>query len=273
MKTYNDAILRRYGTFLVSPPESLQFADHSPFGLSIDWHINPLHMRAAGFLDLLQKLDGLTFGPEGMPMDKWVFYDCSELPGFIYGFAVPHTELTHEERAFFSLPDDYEGPVPLSMYIAIPMHEPGTWFGHNLASLNRQLPKRELHHLGTITKSLAMKAYRIERLVGATQWSSKAVHIHTKFGPLQLLTAYTPAHSLHETLTYAIDVNDTCLRLAAGDLDLATQRPQPTEWLRSDDIDHMKRLQSAIEGGSRFELVGPPTTKTPIVRHPLRQVT
>ena len=166
MKTYNDAILERYGTFLVSPPESLQFADHSPFGVAIDWHINPLQMKAAGFLDLLQKLDGLTFGPEGMPMDKWVFYDCSELPGFIYGFAVPHTELTQEERTFYRLPDDYKGPVPLSMYIAIPMHESGTWFGHNLASLNRQIPKRELHHLGTITKSLAMKAYRVERLVG-----------------------------------------------------------------------------------------------------------
>ena len=35
---------------------------------------------------LLEQLDALTFGPEGMPMPLWVFYNASELPGGIVGF-------------------------------------------------------------------------------------------------------------------------------------------------------------------------------------------
>lgn len=255
IRTHNDALLARYGTFLVSPPDSLAHADQSPFGLDIQWHIDPLTASSGPFLDLLQTLDGLTFGPEGMPMDKWVFYDCSELPGFIYGFATPVEDLSPDERTLFAVPDGYEGPVPLSMYIAIPMTEPGAWFGHNLASLNRVLPHRALRHMGTITKALALKCYRVERFVGATQWTSHALYIHTRFGPLELLTTYTPAHSVHETLTYAFDVTDASLRAALGDPDVTLERPEPDRQLATDDVATMQAMQAAIESGERFILV------------------
>ena len=270
--THNDALLSNYGTFLVAPPDSFKLADTAPFDVALRWHIDPLRAESGHFLDMLQALDGLTFGPEGMPMDKWVFYDCSELPGFIYGFATPSDDLSAEERRLFNVPDGYVGPVPLSMYIAIPMVEPGYWFGHNLASLNRILPQRGLHHMGTITKALALKCYRVERFVGATQWTSKALFIHTKFGPLELLTTYTPAHSIHETLTYAFDVSDDSLRAAFGDPGVTLSRPAPDFSLSSDDVDKMRTLQAEIEAGSRFVLCGAATHDDGVFSHPVARL-
>ena len=267
--THNDALIQRYGTFLVAPTDSLKLADTSPFGIDLRWHIDPLRAQSGDFLDMLQTLDGLTFGPEGMPMDKWVFYDCSELPGFIYGFATPVDDLSDEERRLFRVPDGYQGPVPLSMYIAIPMVERGHWFGHNLASLNRVLPDRGLHHMGTITKALALKCYRVERFVGATQWTSKALYIHTKFGALDLLTTYTPAHSIHETLTYAFDVSDDALRAAFGDPAVTLTRPDADMFLASDDVATMKTMQASLEDGERFVLCGAATESHGVFRHPI----
>ncbi len=272
LRTANDALLERYGTFLVATPYNRPFADERPFGVQTRWHIDPLHSGTATFLDLLQKLDGLTFGPEGMPMDKWVFYDCSELPGFIYGLATTVDDLSAHERDVFGIPAGYDGPVPLSMYIAIPMHERGAWFGHNLASLNRTFPSRGMHSLGTITKALALKAYRVERFVGATQWTSKALYIHTKFGPLGLMTAFTPAHSIHETLTYAFDVDDACLRAAAGDPTVTLTRPAPDLYLDASDVKAMQALQTEIEAGARFTLTGPPATEAGRIVHPIARI-
>jgi len=272
ISTFNDSILKDYGTFVVATPRNRPFLNDCPFGIPLDWHINPLAQSSGSFLDLLQRLDALTFGPEGMPMDKWVFYDCAELPGFIYGFAMPASELTAHERELFGVEPGYGGPVPISMYIAIPMYEEGTWFGHNLASLNRTFPERGLHHLGSITKAIAMKAFGVERFVGATQWDSKALYIHTKFGPLDLQTTYTPAHSIVETLTYAHEVSDDALRAAAGDSGVILDRPAPDIFLDAQDREMMRALQAEIEAGARFVLTGAPAIEGSSVVHPIHRV-
>jgi hypothetical protein len=272
IRTENDAILAKYGTFAVATRRNLPHLDTAPFGLALRWHVDPMRASSATFLDLLQRLDGLTFGPEGMPMDKWVFYDCAELPGFIWGFATVAKDLTPHEREVFGVPAGYEGPVPFSMYIAIPMHEPGAWFGHNLASLNRTFPDRHLHHLGSITKAVALKAFKVERFVGATQWTSKALFIHARFGPLDLQTAWTPAHSINETLTYAFTVTDDTLRAAAGDPEVALPHPEPDRWLDALDVEAMQSLQREIEAGHRFQLTGPPRQRAGRTVHPIRRL-
>ncbi|MGM0578570.1 MAG: hypothetical protein ACQEXJ_22790 [Myxococcota bacterium] len=272
MRTHNDALLEDHPTFVVGTPDNLAHLDTSPFGVDVEHAIDPLRTSSALFLDLLQRLDALTFGPEGMPMDKWVFYDCAELPGFIYGFAVPAGDLTHHERDVFSLPPGYDGPVPLSMYIAIPMHEEGAWFGHNLASLNRTFPERRLDYLGTVTKAMALKAFRVERFYGATQWTSKALYLHTKFGALDLHTTWTPAHSMPETTTYGFEVTDDCLRAAMGDPDVTLPRPAPDTWLDAEDAEGMKLLQHDIEAGARYQLVSAPSIQAGRLVHPIARL-
>lgn len=258
LTTNNDAILVNYGTFVVATPQNRPHLDSSPFGVDIRWFIDPTRTESATFLDLLQTLDGLTFGPEGMPMDKWVFYDCSELPGFIYGFAMPREELSEREVELFRIPEGYRGPVPISMYIAIPTIEEGGWFGHNLASLNRVLPDRKLGFLATITKAMGLKAYRVRECFGATQWASRSTNVHGRFGPLDLLSAYTPAHSFAATLAYHLTIDDNCLRAAMGDLEAEAQlsRPTPSMYLSADNEKGMLQLQREIENGAHFQITG-----------------
>ena len=260
LTTNNDALLDDYGTFVVAMERNLPFLDTSPFGVDIRRFIDPTRVESGVFLHLLRSLDALTFGPEGMPMDKWVFYDCAEMTGFVYGLSTPAGDLDDRERELLGLPPGYDGPVPISMYIAMPMLEPGCWLGHNLASLNRTLPDRRLGFLATITKAMGLKAYRVEQCYGATQWASRAVRLHARFGPLDLLTAYTPAHTFPETLTYRFPVDDGCLRAAMGDprAEAAIVRPAPDLHLGVEDSEGMLRLQREIEAGARFQITGPP---------------
>jgi len=272
IRTRNDAILATLSPFVVATEQNRLMLDPAPFGLATRWFVNPHHARWSTFFELLQRLDALTFGPEGMPMDKWVFYNCAELPGFIYGFALDASEMSANERELMGVPADWDGPVPFSMYIAIPMHEPGAWFGHNLASLNRTFPHRRFDGLGTLTKSIALQAFKVERFYGATQWLSNALYIHTRFGPLDLYTTYTPAHSMAETLTYGFTVTEEKLRYAMGDPTATLDFPEPDIALDARDVVTMQALQERIEAGERYALVGPPSTQGQRVVHPIRSL-
>lgn len=259
----NPALLDHLVPYVVSTVDNLPALDLAPFGVAMATHIDPLRVGSQGFLDILHRLDGLTFGPEGMPMPRWVFYDCSELPGAIYGFARPARTLWPAARALFQVPDDYDGLVPLSMYIAIPMAHRGVWFGHNLASSapalrTAGLTDVDLTGLGSLTKGLALQAFGVKHFWGATQWASDALYIHAKFGPLRLATAWTPAHSEPATLTYGFDVAVNRLRASMGDPSITLPRPEPDGWIRAGDHDAMIALQDRIEAGERFLVTGPP---------------
>lgn len=260
LRTRNDAILRDMTPFLVAMPNHWSWLDRSPFGLTIPDEniIDPTKMASERFLLLLQTLDRLTFGPEGMPMPRWVFYDCAEVPGAIFGFAQKAEKLPDAVREAIGLEPGETGLVPFSMYVAIPIHPPDTWFGHNLASLNPTFPSMNLKGLASITKALALRVFRCQVQIGATQWDSDALHIHTRFGPLDLLTAWTPAHSEAETLTYRLQVTEDNLRYACGDPDATLEYPEADFEVTADDRAAMQDLQARIEAGEKYVVVGPP---------------
>ena len=274
----NAALLTEFVPYLVATPFNLPHLDLAPFGVQQAQVINPLRLESETFLRLLHRLDGLTFGPEGMPMPRWVFFDCSEMPGAIYGLARPASQLWPRARELFKVPDGYEGLVPVSMYVAIPMHRTGMWFGHNLSSLapvfrSHDVTDLDLAGLGSLTKGLALKCFGVREFWGATQWLSKALHIHVKFGPLELQTAYTPAHSEHETLTYGFAVTDENLRASMGDRSVHLQRPQPDTWLDGHDVAGMIALQDRIEAGGHYVIPqAPRTTATGGVEVPITRV-
>ncbi|MSP93292.1 MAG: hypothetical protein EXR79_16110 [Myxococcales bacterium] len=261
----NPALLDEFEPYLVATPFNLPLLDPEPFGMPTPPQnvLNPLALSSEPFLTLLHRLDGLTFGPEGMPMPRWVFFDCSEMPGAIYGLARRASTLWPGVRDLFKLPADFDGLVPVSMYVAIPMQRPGQWFGHNLSSLAPVFNKLgavplDLRGLGSLTKGLALQAFGVREFWGATQWTSKALHIHAKFGPLALQTAYTPAHSEHETLTYGFHVTEAALRASMGDPSVVLARPPVDFWLDSADVAGMIALQDRIEAGGRFVIPGAP---------------
>lgn len=271
----NPSILEKLQPFVVATPWNRPHFDVIPFGLRILDHniINPLNLESEQFLLLLQEMDRLTFGPEGMPMPRWVFYNCSELPGGIVGFGCPADALSEEDRKKLSVPDDYTGLVPFSMFIAIPMLPAGDWMGHNLCSLNSVLPKAGLKSLASLTKSFGLCVFRTRRLYGATQWRSLALHIHAKFGPLDLVTAYTPAHSDRMTLTYRVEITLNGLLNACGDPTAEVRRPEAQLWVDADDVEQVSALQDEIEQGARFVIPDRPRHEgekvfVPIVRLP-----
>jgi len=275
LRLRNPALLETLSPFLVATPENVRHFDLGPFGLAVDAAnvFDPLHTRSEAFLDLLGHLDVATFGPEGMPMPRWVFFNGAELTGGIFGLGCPHTDVSDAARALLQVPDAYSGLVPFAMYIALPTFDPDVWVGHNLASAGPLLPDERLKGLGGLTKALGLKCFRTKRQLGATQWDSAAIYVHSRMGPLGVLTAWTPGHSEPWTLTYAATTDDGALRNLAHDLDASVAHPEPDFWVESDDHAEQQRLQDLIEAGQRFELVGPPESLgSKRQRIPIRQL-
>ena len=267
-------ILSELTPFVVVPNMGQHRLNYAPFGLTVPtrYRIDPLRLDNAAFCHQLQQLDGRTFGPEGMPMDRWVFFDCCFMPGAIFGFGREASTLSPHAREVLGVPDEYVGLVPYSMYIAIPMTNPGAWMGHNLASIAPLLPEEKLQGLGTVTKALGLKWFGTETFYGATQWAPKALWVHQKFGPLAIHTAYTPAHSEVQTLTYGFDVTDAELLGALGHPDFSFQRPEPDLWIRSGDIESMVALQDRIEAGERFVMPSAPQSDDGTMLVPIAKV-
>jgi hypothetical protein len=273
--TSNDALLETLVPFVVATPMSRAELDLAPFGLNIAQVINPLHLDSEPFLARLQRLDALGFGPEGLPMPRWVFFDCAELPSAIFGFARPIEEASSHVRTLFELEAGATGYIPYAMYAALPMFHAGHWFGHNLCTLAQSSDATDdppLRGLGSITKALGLQVLGVTRLFGATQWASRSLFVHSKFGPMELKTAYTPAHTEPETLTYVFDVTEDTIRAAMGDRTVVLPRPEPTEWLDSDDVEGMMRLQDRIESGARYVITGPPLREGERNRVPLARM-
>ena len=272
----NGQILEELTPYVVVTPFNRSYLDTCPFGVQIpdENFVNPLRLESEGFLLLLQQLDALTFGPEGMPMPRWVFFDCSEMPGAIFGFAKKAADVDDETRVLYGIPDDYDGLVPHSMYIAIPMTPPGAWFGHNLCSISPSLSSNRLKGLGSLTKSLALKCFRTKQFYGATQWDSSALFIHAKFGPLGLMTAYTPAHSEPLTLTYFFEVTEAGLLNAAGDPTITIPRDEADFTLAHAEEEKIIALQDEIEAGGRYIIPSAPipesdgTFRIPVLKCP-----
>ena len=140
----NPALVERLKPFVVAVPENQVRFDLMPFGLPVAARFDPLRVKSRTFLDLIKRLDQVTFGPVGMPMPRWIFVNGAELSGGVVGFGMPRSRVPEETRTLLGVPADYAGIVPYSMFIAIPTHVDGEWIGHNLASINAAVEDHDL---------------------------------------------------------------------------------------------------------------------------------
>jgi hypothetical protein len=233
--------------YVVAPRSHWEALDLSPMGLSVrdKLRIDPTRLASEAFITWIERLDAQTFGPQAMAMPRWVFYDCSEWPSCLFGLAVRPEHISPMLREVYGVAQRDKVWVPLTLHVAIPTVIPGEFFEHNVGSLGHELGIRGL---GTFTKALGCKVLRAQSLVGAAQWTGKALGMHLRFGPLELLTAYTPAHSYARTLTYRHRTDDeTLARVLRGD------EPPPFEGTKRVAVDDrgLRRLQRKIEQEKR----------------------
>jgi hypothetical protein len=166
----------------------------------------PQKMGEVEFTDQILRIENKVFG-EKLAMPRWVFYDCAIMPGVTSGFAV-HRDAAPDSLKSIAKPAPDSEWIPLSLFITIPTMRPGEWVAHNLSSINSVVPGADrLYGLGFLTKAFGLWYANIETCCGMTQWRSPALRLHSHYGDLEVITAYTPSHTIAQTLTYSLKVN------------------------------------------------------------------
>ena len=82
--------------------------------------------------------------------------------------------------------------------------------------------------------------------------------VYTDLGPIELVTAYTPAHSLPRTLSFRIDIDEQHLTSLLASPRVHPLAPPPNMVLDLDDVDSLLALQRDIEEGCSVRVVGHP---------------
>lgn len=179
----------------------------------LDWfpmepiYKNPLDTKELEFAEQIYYIEGRAFGPANMAMPRWVFYDCAIIPGFVAGFAMRTSKLPEAIKKVMRTSPDEEW-TPLSLFIIIPTMAKGQWVAHNLCAVNSLLPEEDrLYGLGFLSKAFGLWYANVESCLGMTQWGSPALKLHTHYGHMQIVTAYTPVHSHAKTITYRVEVD------------------------------------------------------------------
>lgn len=247
--------------------------DLAPFGVRVpeEMQFDPQRRANATFLRMTARLDEMTFGPMGMPMPNWVFYDCAVMPGAVFGLARSASELEPWVRLALDVPKDYNGPVPMSMFIAIPLLDEGAWLLYTLCDVNDIAPGAAPGGIAELTMVLGIKAFQMRQLYGTTQWRGRKLRAASRLGPLEVVTAWTPAHSLVKTLTFRTLVTDDNLRalLVGGSQHPAS--PLATHILDVDNVEMLRHIQGEVEDDVRWLIVGSPTRTGAYWQVPMRR--
>lgn len=261
-------ILSELEPFLLGNPKGFENYDLNVFGKQFKPENlkNCLSAANAEFFGLIHRLDSLTFGHQGMGMDKWVFFDCSAMPAGIFGFGIKKEKLNQDFLEMLAVKEDYEGLVPVSMFMAIPTSDRGRWFGHNLSSLNSFM-RHKYPGLGLLTKAFACRAFKIEWCYGATQWGSSALEIHSQLSNMKLKASYLPAHTHPNSLCY---LSHYSLENIEGAL--SGKKREAASWdlmLNSKDFPRQKKMQQDIERGLGVEICARPLHEGSDVFYPV----
>ena len=100
------------------------------------------------------------------------------------------------------------------------------------------------------------------------QWRSPQLGLFAGLGPLDLVTAWTPAHDNPTTCTFTVPTDTRAReRLLRGDL---TGPEGIHRYLDADDKAAMQALQREIESGLQIAVVGPAETRGAETRIPLQ---
>jgi hypothetical protein len=273
--THYQRALDRCQPYLLATEQVKPLLEMSPLGVNIQecgLVLDPQARKNEPFLHLLQQLDRLTFGPLEMAMPKWVFYDAGVMPSAVFGFCGPSSTLEPWVHRALGVPEGYSGLVPLTIFIAIPTTEDGTWFTHTLTSLNQVcMGTAAPAGLTMLSICLGTRVLKVRNLYGTTQWRSHRLDTLTALGPLDLATAYTPNHSVRRTFTWRLAIERPLIEAALLSSGVSAAARPATHILDVDDDDALISLQHEIEAGVRVQIVGPTLVRGSLVQCPIRK--
>lgn len=237
--------------YVIATAPLLRRIDDSPLGvrLSKDRFYDPTRRRSEAFVDLIDRVDVMTFGPLGMRMPRWAIYDCAELPGAIVGLGGSHDKLPEPLRSEIA-PAEF---VPFTMCMATPMVAEGHWLVYSISSLLELVPNFDTVATSAETLAIALAMLRVKRATGTIQWGSHRLAAQARFGPLAVRAAWVPAHTHPATCVFEWAVDD-----ASQEQALKPPLASPDGAFPVDEADHpaLQRLQARIEGGEELELTG-----------------
>lgn len=246
------------------------YLDLAPLGLEVapDNLVDPMRAASGPFIDLVKRLDDATYGPLALSMPSWVLYDCAVMPGVVFGFGRPAPSLEPWVKTVLQVPDDYEGLVPMSILISIPRVDRQSVLVYTLCSINQVAAGAAPEGLWRLTLAAGTQALGCDRMMATCQWRSPQLGLFAGMGPLELVTAWTPAHDNPTTCTFTVTTDQAAReRLLRGDL---TDPEAIHRYLDADDQAAMQALQAELETGAQIAIAGPTETRGSETRVPLQ---
>ena len=178
--------------------------DLTPFGLSVDFRAAEKHPE---LVERYRAANTHAF-PGELTLPGWVLSDLYLLPGAIGLLLCRASVLDVPTRKRLGLSPDDEAIA--AAYLAAPTVKPRAFIGVSLLSL---VPKIVA---GAWVKALTLRMLGAKRLRGVAQWANPSVRVHTRMGPIRVVSAVPGTHEFRaKSFVYESDLSDDARWTAA----------------------------------------------------------
>lgn len=215
----------------------------APFGVPVTFYAAEEHPT---LVERYRDANTLAF-PGELTLPGWVLSDLYLLPGTIGLLTCPGSFIDVPTRKRLGVhPDDL---AIAAAYYPAPSIESHTFIGVSLLSLTPKILA------GAWVKALTLRMVRARKLRGVAQWASPAVRVHTRMGPLRVVSFVPGTHEFRaKSFVYESDLADArgwtnamARRAAAGTF----------EKIPATDAERLSSLCQRAEAGERIYVVPP----------------
>jgi hypothetical protein len=223
--------------------ENASSLDLAPFGVKADFRPAEKHP------DLVERYRAANANafPGELTLPGWVLSDLYLLPGAIGLLLCRASVLDVPTRKKLGLAPDDEAIA--AAYLAAPTVKPRAFIGVSLLSL---VPKIVA---GAWVKALTLRMLGARRLRGVAQWQNPSVRVHTRMGPIRVVSAVPGTHEFRaKSFVYESDLSNDAQWTAA----MARRATwSPMLKVRATDEGELGALLERAEAGEKIYLVPP----------------
>ena len=216
--------------------------------------LNPLGCKAEFFaaeshpelVALYRESNALAF-PGELSLPGWVLSDLYLLPGAIGLLTCEARVLDIPVRKRLGLrPDDR---AIAAAYLGAPTIHPGTFIGVSLLSLVPRVLA------GAWVKALTLRMLGASRLRGVAQWQNPSVRVHTRMGPMRVVSSVPGTHEFKaKSFVYESDLSDEVTWSSA--MQRRYEGPIDAK-IQATDHEELGRVLARAERGERILIIPP----------------